>query len=109
MSEALPMLGAIVQREILLAQNEESVRSLVQSSERKLTRLGFDLHDGPIQDVAVLAEDVRLLERQIQQLVKPASARALVKGRLEDVEAQLVAIDGELRRLSGEVNSASVL
>ncbi|HEX5225262.1 MAG TPA: ATP-binding protein [Solirubrobacteraceae bacterium] len=109
MSEAAPLLGAVLERDALLTNNAESERSLVQSSERKLTRLGFDLHDGPIQDVAVLAEDVRLLERQIQELVKPASARALVKGRLEDVEAQLVAIDGELRRLSGEVNSASVL
>jgi signal transduction histidine kinase len=109
MNEVAPLLAAILERDALLTNNAESQRSLVESSERKLTRLGFDLHDGPIQDVAVLADDVRLLGDQLDEVIKPERERSLVRGRLEDVEAQLVAIDSELRRLSGEVNAASVL
>jgi two-component system nitrate/nitrite sensor histidine kinase NarX len=103
------MLGAIVQREILLAQNAASVRALVESSERKLTRLGFDLHDGPIQDVAVLAEDLRLFQDQLERELGPLAKHERVRGRIEDLDAQLAALDGELRRLSGEVQAASVL
>ena len=109
MGEVAPLLAAILERDALLANNAESQRSLIESSERKLTRLGFDLHDGPIQDVAVLADDVRLLGDQLAEVIKPERERTLVRGRLEDVEAQLIAIDGELRRLSGEVNAASSL
>ena len=64
--EGVPMLGAILERDALLAANAASERALVESSERKLTRLGFDLHDGPIQDVAVLAEDLRLFPDQLE-------------------------------------------
>ena len=109
MSNALPMLAAIVQRGILLAGNAASERALVASSERKLTRLGFDLHDGPIQDVALLGEDLRLFRDQLELVLGPLSENKLVRGRIEDLDAQLVAIDSELRRLSTEVQAASVL
>jgi signal transduction histidine kinase len=106
--DAVPLLAAIVERDILLSGNEESERALVEASERKLTRLGFDLHDGPIQDVAMLAEDLRLFRDQLEQLVDPTNKK-LVGGRVEDLEAQTVALDTELRRLAGEVQAASVL
>ena len=109
MSEALPMFAALAQRETLLAENAASVRALVESSERKLTRLGFDLHDGPIQDVAVLAQDLRLFRDQLELVVGPLTKHEHVRGRIEDLDAQVAALDGELRRLSGEVQAASVL
>jgi len=109
MSEAVPMLAASVQREILLAENAASVRALVEASERKLTRLGFDLHDGPIQDVAVLGQDVRLFRDQLEVLRGPLSENKLVGGRIEDLEAQLVSLDSELRRLAREAQTASAL
>jgi len=109
LEEAAPMLGAVLERETLLADNLASERALVESSERKLVRLGFDLHDGPIQDVAVLAQDLRLFKDQLEQLVGPLPQQPLVRGRIEDLDAQLGALDRELRRLSGEVQAASVL
>ena len=42
---------------------------LVGSVERRLMRLGFDLHDGPIQNVLALAADVRLLQQQVYPFV----------------------------------------
>jgi signal transduction histidine kinase len=109
LEEAVPMLGAILERDALLASNAASERALVQSSERKLTRLGFDLHDGPIQDVALLGQDLRLLRDQVEVVVGNRNHRGLVGGRLDDLDAQLVALDTELRRISSEVHVASAL
>ena len=109
LGETAPMLAALVERDALLASNAETERALLEASERKLTRLGFDLHDGPIQDVAVLAEDLRLFRDQLDAVLAPRGKRKLLHGRIEDLDAQLVALDAELRRLSGEVQAASVL
>jgi signal transduction histidine kinase len=109
LAEAVPMLGAVLEREALLAGNAASERALVQSSERKLTRLGFDLHDGPIQDVAVIGEDLRLFRDQLDVVTRKSRHRALMLGRLDDLDAQLAALDDDLRRISNEVRAASVL
>jgi signal transduction histidine kinase len=109
MGEAVPMLAALLQRDILVADRAASEHALVEASERKLVRLGFDLHDGPIQDVAVLADDLRLFGDQLEPLLAPLEERSLVRGRIEDLEIQLTALDTGLRRLSGEVQAASVL
>jgi signal transduction histidine kinase len=109
LADAAPILGAVLERDALLSGNAASERALVQSSERKLTRLGFDLHDGPIQDVAVLAEDLRLFREQLERIDGPLTKHKLVGGRIEDLDAQLVSLDAELRRLSSEVQAASVL
>jgi signal transduction histidine kinase len=103
------MLAAVVERDSLLTANVASERALVASSERKLTRLGFDLHDGPIQEVAVLADDLRLFRGQLEGVLASAPQRKLFDGRFEDLDAQLVALDSELRRISNEVHAASVL
>ena len=114
LDEAVPMLGAILERETLLAVNAESERALVESSERKLTRLGYDLHDGPIQDVAIIAADLRQfwgqLEGELGEVLAGRSREGtLIRGRMEDLDAQLAGLDGELRRISNEVRAASVL
>ncbi len=82
-----------------------SERALVESTERRLTRLGFDLHDGPIQEVVVLAQDLRLLASQLDGLLGTRGQRELVRGRIEDLDAQLVALEASLRRLSSEVRT----
>jgi len=109
LEEAVPMLGAILEREALLAGNAASERALVESSERKLTRLGFDLHDGPMQEVAVLAQDLHMFSSQLETLLATPEQRALVSARMEDLDAQLRAIDVALRRISNEVHASSAL
>jgi signal transduction histidine kinase len=107
--EAAPMLGAILERDALLGANTSTERTLVESSERKLTRLGFDLHDGPIQDVAVVAQDLRELRDELEAKLEDAGARKLVRRRVDEVESQLLSLDVDLRRISNEVRAASVL
>jgi signal transduction histidine kinase len=99
MREALPMLAATVERDGLLARNAASERALVEASERRLTRLGFDLHDGPLQDLVLLGEDLRLLRGQLGRL-SGAGEEQLLRGRLDDIEAQLVALEAALRGIA---------
>ena len=48
-------------------------------AERRLVRLGFDIHDGPVQDVAALLADLRLVKERLGDTT-PAGAA------LEDME-----------------------
>jgi signal transduction histidine kinase len=75
------------------------------AAERRLTRLRFDLHDGPQQDVMLLAEDVRLFRAQLAAVLVGDENRERMVGRLEDLEARLVALDSDLRRISTALQS----
>ncbi len=104
LSAAAAGLAGLLEREALL--DREQWRELVAGAvERRLARVRFDLHDGPQQEVILLAQDVRLFRDQLRPLLDgdPDQARAL--GRLDDLEAQLLALDGDLRRLSTSVQS----
>src|SRR5438067_10723866 len=81
---------------------EEAWRAAAQ---RRLARLRFDLHDGPQQDLVLLAEDVRLLREQLEAVLDGQPHKERVLGRIDDVHAQLVALDGDLRRISAFAES----
>jgi signal transduction histidine kinase len=81
---------------------EEAWRTAAQ---RRLARLRFDLHDGPQQDIVLLADDIRLLRAQLETLLDGHANKKLVLGRIEDLEARLAAIDGDLRRISAFAES----
>jgi signal transduction histidine kinase len=107
--DAAGMMGAVLERNALLAANAASERSLIESSERKLARLGFDLHDGPIQDVVVIAQDLRVLRDELEPLLDASEHRERARGSFGDVESQLMSLEEALRRISNEVRAASVL
>jgi signal transduction histidine kinase len=67
--------------------------------------LRFDLHDGPQQDVHLLAADLALFREQLLGIVAGHPDAERVAGRLDDLAAQLVALDGDLRRLSNSMQS----
>ena len=68
-------------------------------SDRRLRRLAYDLHDGPLQELVALAEDLRLAAGQIDGVV-PDADRARVRGRFQDIEARLVALEESLREIA---------
>lgn len=105
MSEALVMIAAILERDTLLSRNTASERALVEASERKLVRLGFDLHDGPLQELALLGEDVRAFRDQLRRVLGQEHEEELVLGRVDDLEAQLAALESELRRIAKNVQT----
>lgn len=78
------------------------------SADRRLKRLRFDLHDGPQQDVILLAEDLRLFRAQLSSVTQrlPSNFRLLTS--LDDLQARLVALAGDLRRISNAVESPTL-
>jgi signal transduction histidine kinase len=108
LSEAAAALSPVVEREHLLEHSSSRERTLVAASERRLMRLGFDLHDGPIQDVLALAADVRLLQQQIYPFVLE-DHREQAYGRFDDLTARLVDLDRQLREVAHSLETKSVL
>ncbi|MGH2890069.1 MAG: sensor histidine kinase [Solirubrobacteraceae bacterium] len=97
--EAAPTIARLLNRGSLVG-GRRAERSAAEATERRLARLRFDLHDGPQQDVHLLAQDLRLFRDQLTPLLADDPDRDRALGRLDDLEAQLVALDGDLRRLS---------
>lgn len=81
---------------------------LAEANERLLVRLGLDLHDGPLQQVYALAQDVRLLREQMVVLVGRAHREAVV-GRFGDLESQLADLHQDLRDLAHSLEPRSLL
>lgn len=104
LAAAAPGLAALLERNALIGR-EQSRESVGGAVERRLARLRFDLHDGPQQDVHLLAADLRLFRDQLRPMIAGDPDEERVLGRIDDLEAQLVALDGDLRRLSSSVQS----
>jgi signal transduction histidine kinase len=81
---------------------------LAAASERRLTRLGFDLHDGPIQSLAALIGDARLLHSQIPEILGGDPVEGILQGRLDDLQARMVALECELRCMSHSLEAPAV-
>jgi signal transduction histidine kinase len=78
------------------------------SNDRLLVRLGFDLHDGPMQDISALAQDVRLFRSQLTSLLEGNAHRETALGRVDDLEARLIELDRELREIASSLQSPSL-
>ena len=98
-------IAVVLEREALLLRSAARERALVEPRERLLTRLGFDLHDGPIQDVAALAGDIRLLRTQLQEVLAATGAPGCLIGRIDDLEARIGAVDHALRQMVHSLES----
>jgi two-component system, NarL family, sensor kinase len=89
-------------------QTRPHAPGLAAANERLLVRLGFDLHDGPLQQVHALAQDVRLLREQVLMLTESEYRDPLV-GRFADLEAQLAELHQDLRDLAHSLEPRSLL
>lgn len=99
LDQAAAMIGPMLERLALLERNAAKERSLVEASERRLTRLGFDLHDEPLQELAALATELRSFRSQLGRADWGSEHRQILAGRVDDIEARLVALDASLRSL----------
>jgi signal transduction histidine kinase len=107
--EASRTIAAELERTFLLERSAAREQRLVAASERRLARLGFDIHDGPIQDVAALAEDLRFFRTQLRQGISAERQGDLLVGRVDDFEGRLVALDRELRELTHSLERTSAV
>jgi signal transduction histidine kinase len=102
-------LALVLEREALLARSASRERALVEAGERLLTRLGFDLHDGPIQDVAALAGDIRLFRAQLEDTLASRGGPTGIVDRVDDLEARVFEVDRTLRQLVHSLESPTVI
>lgn len=108
LSETAAAISPVIERERLLEHSASRERTLVASAERRLMRLGFDLHDGPIQDVLALAADVQLLQQQVYPFILE-DYREQAHGRFDDLSARLVELDRQLREIAHSLETKSVI
>ena len=100
-----PPLESALERDELLRRDRASEQTVISAVERRLARLRYDLHDGPQQDVHLLATDLALFREQLVPIIREHQHRERIVGRLDDLAAELVALDGDLRRLASTVQS----
>jgi len=76
------------------------------AAERRLARLAYDLHDGPLQELVFIAQELRLAADQIAGVV-PEEYRDRVRGRFQDIESRLATLEESLREIAQGGRSAS--
>jgi signal transduction histidine kinase len=102
-------LQIVLERDAQMTRNASDERALVEGGERRLMRLGFDLHDGPLQELLLLGEDLRLFRQQLDSVLGQKGQQRLLRGRLDDLDARLVALEGGLRRISTSVHAGVMI
>lgn len=99
-------LAQVLEREMLLERNAAHDEILTATADRRLVRLGYDLHDGPTQDLIVLAGDLERLRRQV-------SEKGLVDSRIDEAFAELrrriEATDESLRELAHSLQPQTIV
>ena len=106
--DAAAALAPVLERDALFDRSAAREHELVAAGERRLVRLGFDLHDGALQELVAFADDLRLAAGQVDSLLDDRE-RPLVRGRFADLEARLGYLDGELRQLVRSVSSTTAM
>jgi signal transduction histidine kinase len=113
----LDVTRACVARVLLVAPEREgadeegfaanALLALLEAADRRLTRLGFDLHDGPLQELLLLGEDMRMFREQLASVLGVREEARLLRGRLEDLEARSVALERGLRQISAATGASA--
>ncbi len=105
--ECSEMLAAVLERDVLLGRSASREQQLHQASERRLLRVGLDLHDGPLQDIAAFAADLQHARHQLAETLT-GRLRAILVGRFDDLAGRLSDIDQTLREMAQSLASSSV-
>ena len=108
LAEAATVLAPILERSSLFDRRVQRERELVAAGERRLVRLGFDLHDGPLQEIIALANELQIASVQISAIV-PEEHRQRVRGRFSDVHARLGALDESLREVAHSIRATTAV
>lgn len=108
LTEAAAALSPLFERQMLFERNARRERELVSASERRLLRLGCDLHDGPLQELVALAEDLRHARNQVAALLD-GTDKQRVGGRFDDLDARLASLDRGLREIAHSIRSSSAV
>ena len=105
---AASRVSSTLERELLLEHGETRGRKVTETVERRLVRTAYDLHDGPLQALAVLAAELRLVAADVVALV-PESCRAAVAEALASVHEQAVGAEEEVREIARSLETSAVV
>jgi len=108
LEETANALAPLLERASLFDRRVQREHDLVAAGERRLLRLGFDLHDGPLQEIVALADEIRQASSQISAVV-PDDYQQRVRGRFNDVHARLRALDESLRQIAHSIRATTVV
>ena len=103
-SESAVAVAPLVEHEQLRARSLAQERMAAEAGERLSVRLGFDLHDGPLQEFAALAADLRLLRAQIAE-----APLDVVRARIDDALGLLGSVERHVRDLARSVDSSALV
>lgn len=103
--EAASYLTTVVERERLLRRAGAHERALVEASERRLVRIGLDIHDGPLQVLATLVGDTYLLRDRLESGRDPGGDLRFLRAWLDDYALRLREADESLRELALSLES----
>jgi signal transduction histidine kinase len=97
---AAPVVCQVLRRKALVESAEARGADAAGAAERALVRFGFDVHDGPAQEIAALQSEIRGLEGQVAEAFAKDPRVELLLGRLEDLEARSAAVAEQIRALA---------
>jgi signal transduction histidine kinase len=103
--EIAPFMRGLLVRKSLTERAATTERVLTSASERRLSRLAFDLHDGALQNLAAVTGDIAMLRRRVQSVLPDGESRRQVRGCIDDVDTHIRAIGTELRDLCHALQS----
>jgi len=103
--EAASELTSVLERERLLRRGASHERALVEASERRLVRIGLDIHDGPLQVLATLVGDTGVLRDRLAANPAGGASRRLLFAWLDDYALRLREVDEDLRELALSLES----
>lgn len=99
------VLSRAFERAALSLANAEQASALVRSSERRLTRVGFDLHDGPLQDVALLAGELDGVRSSLLGVANGKESVGDLLDRVDDLVALVDCLGTGLREVAHSLDS----
>jgi signal transduction histidine kinase len=104
---AATRIAPMLERHRMLEEGEARGQTLVEAVERRLVRTGYDLHDGPLQDVVVLAAELGLVAGDVTALV-PEECRPAVAEALASLGERVCAVERGLREVAQSLGGTVV-
>jgi signal transduction histidine kinase len=92
-------LEVVLERDRLLERTAAGGRSIVETADRRLRRIGLDLHDGPLQELARLEGDLQVLRHRLLDPAHPPALLLLAR-ELDAVLSLAARLGGGLRDMS---------
>ena len=101
------LLSRAFERASLFNSAAEHAAVLVRSSERRMTRIGFDLHDGPLQDVALMVGEIKAVADALAKAGGSARFGGELVGRIEDLAGLADYLNENLREVANSLDATS--